>query len=46
MSSGIIEHFSKLDNPRVRGRIGLPIDRNYFLMIRAVVSVFDGWQAI
>ena len=46
MSSGIIEHFSKLDDPRVRGRTDYPLIEIIFLTISAVVSGFDGWEAI
>lgn len=46
MSSGIIEHFSALSDPRVRGRTDYPLIEIIFLTISAVVSGFDGWEAI
>ena len=46
MSSGIIEHFSKLDAPRVRGRTDYPLIEIIFLSLSAVISGFDGWEVI
>lgn len=46
MSIGIIESFGDLQDPRVRGRTDYPLIEIIFLSISAVISGFDGWEAI
>lgn len=46
MSLGLIEHFSKLTDPRVRGRTDYPLIEIIFLTLSAVISGFDGWEAV
>jgi len=46
MSSGLIEHFGDLPDPRVRGRTDYPLIEIVFLSISAIISGFDGWEAI
>lgn len=46
MPSGLIEHFSKLTDPRVRGRTDYPLIEIIFLTLSAVISGFDGWEAV
>jgi len=46
MSNGLIEYFGDLPDPRVRGRTDYPLIEIVFLCISAIVSGFDGWEAI
>lgn len=46
MSSSLIEHFDELPDPRVRGRTDYPLIEIVFLCISAIISGFDGWEAI
>lgn len=46
MNSELIEHFRLLRDPRVRGRTSYPLMEIVFLCISAVISGFDGWEAI
>lgn len=46
MSIGIIDCFGALRDPRVRGRTDYPLIEIIFLTISAVISGFDGWEAI
>lgn len=46
MSSSLIEHFAPLPDPRVRGRTDYPLIEIVFLCISAIISGFDGWEAI
>lgn len=45
MSNGLVEYFSDLPDPRVRGRTDYPLIEIVFLCISAIVSGFDGWEA-
>jgi predicted transposase YbfD/YdcC len=46
MSNGLVEYFGDLPDPRVRGRTDYPLIEIVFLCISAIVSGFDGWEAI
>lgn len=46
MSCSLIEHFDDLPDPRVRGRTDYPLIEIIFLCISAIISGFDGWEAI
>jgi len=46
MSCNLIEHFEDLPDPRVRGRTDYPLIEIVFLCISAIISGFDGWEAI
>lgn len=46
MSCSLIEHFGELPDPRVRGRTDYPLIEIVFLCISAIISGFDGWEAI
>ncbi len=46
MSNGLVEYFGDLPDPRVRGRTDYPLIEILFLCISAIVSGFDGWEAI
>lgn len=46
MSKSLIVHFSDLPDPRVRGRTDYPLIEIVFLCISAIISGFDGWEAI
>lgn len=46
MSCSLIEHFNELPDPRVRGRTDYPLIEIVFLCISAIISGFDGWEAI
>jgi len=44
--SNLLEHFSSLPDPRVKGRTDYPLIEIIFLCICAIISGFDGWEAI
>jgi len=46
MSCSLINHFNELPDPRVRGRTDYPLIEIVFLCISAIISGFDGWEAI
>lgn len=46
MTCSLIEHFDGLPDPRVRGRTDYPLIEIVFLCISAIISGFDGWEAI
>ncbi|MDF2866624.1 MAG: hypothetical protein K0S11_94 [Gammaproteobacteria bacterium] len=46
MSANLLEHFSTLPDPRVQGRTDYPLIEIVFLCISAILSGFDGWEAI
>jgi predicted transposase YbfD/YdcC len=46
MSNSLIFHFGDLPDPRVRGRTDYPLIEIVFLCISAIISGFDGWEAI
>jgi len=46
MSNSLVEHFSELPDPRVRGRTDYPLIEIVFLCISAIISGYDGWGAI
>jgi predicted transposase YbfD/YdcC len=46
MSNSLIDYFGDLPDPRVRGRTDYPLIEIIFLSISAIISGFDGWEAI
>ena len=46
MSNGIVDYFGDLPDPRVRGRTDYPLIEIIFLCISAIISGYDGWEAI
>jgi predicted transposase YbfD/YdcC len=46
MSNGLVTYFGDLPDPRVKGRTDYPLIEIIFLCISAIVSGFDGWEAI
>ena len=46
MSDSLLDHFGTLPDPRVQGRTDYPLIEIIFLCISAIVSGFDGWEAI
>jgi predicted transposase YbfD/YdcC len=46
MSNSLIAYFDDLPDPRVRGRTDYPLIEIVFLCISAIISGFDGWEAI
>ena len=46
MTSNLLDHFGTLPDPRVQGRTDYPLIEIVFLCISAIVSGFDGWEAI
>jgi predicted transposase YbfD/YdcC len=46
MSANLLEHFGSLPDPRVQGRTDYPLLEIIFLCISAIISGFDGWEAI
>lgn len=46
MSANLLDHFSSLPDPRVQGRSDYPLIEIVFLCISAIISGFDGWEAI